>query len=117
MVAFAGMLAEEGVEFNYQSDWSLLEAAAMYDTGTVSTNGKNFLRFPPISSKIEYLRNNLHGWVYDFDWQTETRDSSVGSSSAKSSVSGTTSTARSQTCSPGSKATSVPRSGLVTNSH
>jgi hypothetical protein len=115
VVAFADMLADEGVEFNYESDWNFLEAAALYDTGTVSTNGKNFLRFikedlefgidphahetshnyadvaylidaldvepsnitggflcfPPISSKVEYLRDNLHGWNYDFDWQAE----------------------------------------------
>ncbi len=115
VVEFARMLDEEEVEFNYQSDWNFLLAAAMYDTGTVSTNGKNFLRFlkedlgfgidphahessrnyadvaclidslgvevsniaggflcfPPVSSKVEYLRDTLHGWVYDFDWQAE----------------------------------------------
>ncbi len=44
VVAFANMFADEGVEFNYESDWNFLQAAAMYDSGTVSTNGKNFLR-------------------------------------------------------------------------
>ena len=115
VVEFARMLCEEGVEYNYQSDWNFLLAAAMYDTGTVSTNDKNFLRFlkddlgfgidphahessynmadvaylidslgvetsniaggflcfPPTSSKLEYLRDTLHGWEYEFDWQAE----------------------------------------------
>jgi hypothetical protein len=115
VVEFARMLAEEGVEYNYQSDWNFLQAAAMYDTGTGSTNGKNFLRFlkedlgfgidphahetsrnyadvaflienlgvepsnivggllcfPPVSSKLEYLRDTLHGWNYDYDWKAE----------------------------------------------
>ena len=45
LVNFAKMLNEEGVEYNYQSDWNFLLAAAMYDKGTSSTNGKNFLRY------------------------------------------------------------------------
>src|SRR3989344_106744 len=45
LVNFAKMLNEEGVEYNYQSDWNFLLAATMYDKGTSSTNGKNFLRY------------------------------------------------------------------------
>jgi len=45
LVNFANMLFQEGVAYNYQSDWNFLLAATMYDTGTVSTNGKNILRY------------------------------------------------------------------------
>ncbi len=45
LVNFAKMLNEEGVEYNYQSDWNFLLAATMYDKGASSTNGKNFLRY------------------------------------------------------------------------
>ena len=45
VVAFAQMLAAEGVAFNYQSDWNFLLAAVLYDTGTPSTNHKNLLRY------------------------------------------------------------------------
>jgi len=45
VVNFAEMLKEEGVKYNYQSDWNFLLAATMYDQGTSSTNGKNFLRY------------------------------------------------------------------------
>jgi len=45
IVNFADMLYAEGVTLNFQSDWSLLLAAKMYDNGTPSTNGKNFLRY------------------------------------------------------------------------
>ena len=115
VVEFACMLAEEGVQYNYQSDWNFLMAAAMYDTGTVSTNDRNFLHFlsedldfgidphahessynyadvaylieslgvvpssivggflchPPVSSKVEYLRDTLHGWNFEYDWKAE----------------------------------------------
>jgi hypothetical protein len=45
VVNFAEMLHEEGVKYNYQSDWSFLLAATMFDKGDESTNGKNFLRY------------------------------------------------------------------------
>lgn len=45
IVSFAEMLAEEQVKYNFESDWNLLLAATKYDTGTESTNGKNFLRY------------------------------------------------------------------------
>ncbi len=45
VVRFAEMLHEVGAKYNFQSDWNFLLAAVMYDTGTVHTNGKNFLRF------------------------------------------------------------------------
>jgi len=116
LVSFADMLYGEGVRFNYQSDWNFLLAATMYDGGTPSTNGKNFLRYlkedldfeidphahetqynyadvayligalgvpvshttggciayPPESSKVEYFREPLTGWMYpDHTWQAE----------------------------------------------
>ena len=45
LVRFADMLFENGVMFNYQSDWNFLLAAANYDTGTQTTNGKNIIRY------------------------------------------------------------------------
>ena len=45
LLDFSEMLHEEGVMFNYQSDWNFLLAATLFDTGTVSTNGKNFLKY------------------------------------------------------------------------
>lgn len=45
LVNFAQMLHEEGVAYNYQSDWNFLLAATKYDQGTPSTNNKNFLRY------------------------------------------------------------------------
>ncbi len=45
LVSFAQMLHEEGVAFNYQSDWTFLLAATKFDKGDESTNGKNFLRY------------------------------------------------------------------------
>ncbi len=45
VVNFAEMLHEEGVKYNYQSDWTFLLAATKFDKGDESTNGKNFLRY------------------------------------------------------------------------
>ena len=45
VLAFAEMLHQEGVKYNYQSDWNFLLAATLFDTGTTSTNGKNFLKY------------------------------------------------------------------------
>lgn len=45
VVAFANMLHEEGVKYNYQSDWTFLLAATKFDDGDSSTNGKNILRY------------------------------------------------------------------------
>ncbi len=45
IVKFANMLYEEGVKYNFQSDWNFLLAINMYDKGTPSTNGKNLLRY------------------------------------------------------------------------
>lgn len=57
VVAFADMLAEENVSYNWQSAWTFLEAARLYDDGTTSTGGKNI---------VSYLQNsgfyvNVHG--------------------------------------------------------
>lgn len=41
LVEWANMLHEEGVAYDWQSDWNFLKAIAEYDTGTESTNGKN----------------------------------------------------------------------------
>lgn len=41
LVEWATMLHEEGVIYNWQSDWNFLMAIDEYDTGTESTNGKN----------------------------------------------------------------------------
>jgi hypothetical protein len=45
VVNFATMLAEEGVMYNYQSDWTFLLAMSIYDEGTASTNNKNLVRY------------------------------------------------------------------------
>ncbi len=45
LVSFAQMLYEEGVAWNYQSDWTFLLAATKFDEGDASTNGKNFLQY------------------------------------------------------------------------
>ncbi len=45
VVQFAQMLHEEGVSYNFQSDWTFLLAATLYDSGTPSTQGKNVLRY------------------------------------------------------------------------
>jgi hypothetical protein len=45
VVEFADMLYREGVSYNYQSEWNFLRAAILYDNGTPSTKGKNFLRY------------------------------------------------------------------------
>ena len=45
LVQFVNMLHANGVMFNYQSDWNFLMAAALYDTGTPETNGKNVVRY------------------------------------------------------------------------
>lgn len=112
VVAFANMLYENQVGYNWQSDWNFLLAATMFDNGTPSTNGKNIVRYlsedlgmslgphahestytyadvaalitelgvtpngvvggflvsPKFRSKLEYLRNAVHGNVYDFTW-------------------------------------------------
>ena len=116
VVRFAKMLHEKGVKYNFQSEWNFLLAATMFDTGTASTNGKNFLKYlvedlgfeadphahetkynyadvaylmsqllggepshtvggyiayPPEQSKIEYFRDTLYGWHYDYAWKAE----------------------------------------------
>jgi len=49
---FAEMLHEEGVAYNFQSDWNFLQAIAQYDSeGTEETNNKNLLL---------YLYEDLH---------------------------------------------------------
>lgn len=45
VVKFANMLYEEGVKYNFQSDWNFLLAMNIYDKGTPSTNGKNLIRY------------------------------------------------------------------------
>ncbi len=45
LVEFADMLHDNGVMFNWQSDWNFLMAAGMYDAGTPETNGKNIARY------------------------------------------------------------------------
>ncbi len=45
VVAFANMLYENQVGYNWQSDWNFLLAATMFDNGTPSTNGKNIVRY------------------------------------------------------------------------
>ena len=45
LVPFVNMLHANGVMFNYQSDWNFLQAVGLYDTGTLSTNGKNIVRY------------------------------------------------------------------------
>jgi hypothetical protein len=42
---FVDMLHDNGVMFNYQSDWNFLMAAGLYDTGTPETNGENIVRY------------------------------------------------------------------------
>lgn len=45
-LTFAEMLHEEGVAYNFQSDWNFLEAMALYDSeGTAETNNKNLLQY------------------------------------------------------------------------
>ena len=51
IVAFAEMLQEEDVSYNFQSDWTFLLAATEYDEGTATTDNKNFL---------QYLKEDLH---------------------------------------------------------
>ena len=45
LVRFVDMLHANGVMFNYQSDWNFLKAVALYDRGTVETNGRNIVRY------------------------------------------------------------------------
>jgi hypothetical protein len=45
VVEFATRLTKAGGSFHYQSDWTFLLAATMFDNGTPSTNDKNFLRY------------------------------------------------------------------------
>lgn len=45
VIAFADMLAEEGVSYNWQSAWTFLEAARLFDNGTTSTDGKNIVKY------------------------------------------------------------------------
>lgn len=45
VIAFADMLAEEGVSYNWQSAWTFLEAARLFDNGTASTEGKNIVKY------------------------------------------------------------------------
>ena len=115
VVKFANMLYEEGVKYNFQSDWNFLLAVNLYDKGTPSTNGKNLIRYlkedlgfevdphahettynyadvaylihnlgvtpsntvggfiayPPEDSKIEYFRDLLHGWHFNYTWKAE----------------------------------------------
>lgn len=41
LVDFANMLYEEGVKYNWQTDWNFLKAIQEYDEGSEDTNGKN----------------------------------------------------------------------------
>lgn len=45
VVAFAEMLYAKKIGYNYQPDWTFIEAAVQYDHGTENTNGKNFLQY------------------------------------------------------------------------
>ncbi|MBS3772828.1 MAG: hypothetical protein KGY55_01355 [Candidatus Thermoplasmatota archaeon] len=45
VIDFAMMLSDEGVKYNFQSDWNFLLAATLYDAGDADTNGKNIIRF------------------------------------------------------------------------
>jgi len=45
VLKLSNMLYEEGVKFNFQSDWDFLLAEIKYDKGNSSTNGKNLLRY------------------------------------------------------------------------
>ncbi|HDL63970.1 MAG TPA: hypothetical protein ENH12_01130, partial [Proteobacteria bacterium] len=44
---FAEMMAENGVAFNLQPDWTFLSEVGLYDFGSVveDTNGKNLIRY------------------------------------------------------------------------
>ncbi len=44
-VLLAQMLYDEGVEFNFQTDWNYLLGSLAFDHGTESTNGKNLLNW------------------------------------------------------------------------
>ncbi len=41
LVDWATMLHEEGVQYNWQTDWNFLKAIEQYDEGSPETNGKN----------------------------------------------------------------------------
>ena len=45
LVQFVDKLHDEGVMFNYQSDWNFLMAVGAFDHGTASTGGKNIVRY------------------------------------------------------------------------
>ncbi len=45
LLDYAEMLFDQGVIYNFQSDWNFLVATEMYDEGTDSTNGKNIVRY------------------------------------------------------------------------
>ncbi|MEK9155611.1 MAG: hypothetical protein AAB839_03090, partial [Patescibacteria group bacterium] len=58
LVAYADMLYDEGVAYNWQSAWNFLLAATKYDKGTSSTNGKNIVRY--LQEDLGFLVN-VHG--------------------------------------------------------
>jgi hypothetical protein len=65
LITFADMLHEEGVKYNYQSDWNFLYAATLYDQGTPSTKNKNFLRYLKEDLGFEIDPHN-HKTEYNF---------------------------------------------------
>jgi hypothetical protein len=44
-IAYARMLHEHGVKYDFQTDWNFLLAVLAYDKGDESTNGKNVIRY------------------------------------------------------------------------
>lgn len=45
LIELARMFKQEGVGYNFQSDWTFLVATLEYDHGTESTNGKNIIKY------------------------------------------------------------------------
>lgn len=45
LLAFAELLHQAGVSFNWQSDWNFLKAVARYDSRPAETNGKNIAQY------------------------------------------------------------------------
>ncbi len=45
LLSFVNMLGDQGVMFNYQSDWNFLMAVGLYDAGTPGTGGRNIVRY------------------------------------------------------------------------
>lgn len=45
VIAYATMLYQHGVKYDFQTDWNFLLAVLAYDKGDESTNGKNVIRY------------------------------------------------------------------------